>query len=161
MDQAKSIWQNRVTIIGAVVAAIAVLFFVAFQIIGLLQPMANPYVGIWTFLVLPVILVVGLILIPVGYLRERRTRRRLYPEVKQWPRWPTFDPNNPHHLRGLLVFLMGTGIVVVLIAVSSYEGYHYTDHEYEECQQCQELRHAISPGRCILRDQRTWHLALD
>lgn len=127
------------TIIGAAIAVIAVLFFIAFQIIGLFQPMANPYVGIWTYLVLPVILLIGLILIPIGYLRERRSRRKLYPEVKEWPRFPTFNPNDPRQLRGLLVFLVGTGMVMILIGVSSYEGYHYTD----STQFCGQLCHTV------------------
>jgi len=138
MDR-KSIWQNRLSTAGAVLAIVAVLFFISFQIIGLFQPMANPYVGIWTYMVIPSVLIIGLILIPLGYMRERHRRRTLYPEVKEWPRFPTFDPNDPRQLRGLLVFLSGTVVVVVLIAISSYEGYHYTD----STQFCGQLCHTV------------------
>lgn len=139
MNQAKSIWQNRMTIIGSVLAVIAILFFIAFQIIGFFQPVANPYVGIWTYLVVPAILTVGLILIPIGYMRERHARRRLFPEVKEWPRWPTFDPNDPRQLRGLLVFVIGTAVVFALIGIVSYGGYHYTD----STQFCGQLCHTV------------------
>jgi hypothetical protein len=138
MDR-NSIWQNQLSIAGAVLAVLSALFFVAFQVIGFLQPMANPYVGIWTFLVLPIVLVLGLILIPAGYVRERQRRRRLYPEVREWPRFPTFDPNDPRQLRGLLVFVAGTLVVLVLIGISSYEGYHYTD----STQFCGQLCHTV------------------
>jgi hypothetical protein len=138
MDR-KSIWQNQLSIAGAVLAVLSALFFVSFQIIGLFQPMANPYVGIWTFLVLPIVLMLGLVLIPAGYLRERQRRRRLYPDVQEWPRFPTFDPNDPRQLRGLLVFVAGTIVVILLIGISSYEGYHYTD----STQFCGQLCHTV------------------
>jgi hypothetical protein len=139
MNHAQSMWQNRSSIAGAILALLSVLFFVSFQVIGLFQPTSNPYIGIWTFLVLPAVLVLGLALIPIGYVLERRLRRRLYPEIKEWPRFPTFDPNNARHLRALIIFMVGTVIAVALIAISSYEGYHYTDSTQFCGQVCHEV----------------------
>jgi hypothetical protein len=135
----KSIWQNFWTITGAIVAILATLSFLAFQIMEILQPTSNPYVGIWTFLILPGVLVFGLILIPLGYIHERRLRRKLYPDVKDWPRLPHFDPNNPAHLRGLLVFGIGTLLVIPIVGMASYKGYHYTD----STQFCGQVCHSV------------------
>ncbi len=127
MAQLKSIWQNKITEAGVILAALAILFFLTFQVIELLTPTSNPYTGLWTFLLLPALMVVGLILIPAGYLRERGRRRRLYPEIKDWPKLPHFDPNNPSHRNALAVVGLGALLVIPLIAVSSYQGYHYTE----------------------------------
>ena len=139
MQPAKSLWQNKWTISGAVLAVLATLFFISFQLIEVLEPVANPYMGIWTFLILPALLIIGLLLIPLGYLLERRKRRRLYPEVTEWPRLPHFDPNNPRHLRGMIIFVAGTVLVIPLIGMSSYEGYHYTD----STQFCGQVCHQV------------------
>jgi hypothetical protein len=139
--EAKSVWQNRTTMTGAILAVLSLLFFISFQLIELVQPTSNPYTGLWSFLVLPAILVLGLLLIPLGAMLERRRRRRLYPEVSDWPRLPHFDPNDPHHRRLLIIFSMGTLIVIPLIAVSSYEGYHYTDSTQFCGQVCHSVMH--------------------
>ncbi len=123
----KSLWNNFWTITGAIIAILAALFFISFQIIDILVPTANPYIGIWTFMIFPALLVFGLLLIPVGYLLERKKRRIRYPEVESWPRFPQFDMNNSRHLRGLIIFCVGTLMVVPMIGIASYEGYHYTD----------------------------------
>ncbi len=127
MPQLKSIWQNRLTETGAVLAALAILFFISFQVIEALTPVSNPYTGLWTFLILPVVMIAGLTLIPVGYFRERARRRRLYPEIQEWPRLPHFDPNNPGHRKAAAVVGLGALLVIPLIGVSSYQGYHYTE----------------------------------
>src|SRR5512140_692713 len=139
MDSENSVWQNRTTVTGLILAVLSILFFISFQLIELVQPTSNPYTGLWSFMVLPAILLAGLLLIPLGAMLERRRRRRLYPEVSEWPRLPHFDPNDPHHRRLLTIFALGTLVVIPLIAVSSYEGYHYTD----STQFCGRVCHSV------------------
>lgn len=135
----RSIWSNFWSFTGAVVAVLAAVFFVSFQFIGLIMPTSNPYVGIWTFLVLPAVLVAGLLLIPLGYIRERNRRRKIQPEVEKWTRLPHFDLNNPKHRRGLLIFVLGTVVALPLIGMATYEGYHFTD----STQFCGEVCHSV------------------
>lgn len=139
MAQLKSIWQNRLTEIGALIAAVAILFFITFQVIELMSATSNPYTGLWTFLVFPVIMIIGLILIPLGYFRERRRRRKLFPDVKDWPRLPHFDPNNPVHRKAFAVVTLGSMVVIPLIFISSYQGYHYTESTGFCGQVCHEV----------------------
>ncbi|MBI3986933.1 MAG: hypothetical protein HY343_08445, partial [Lentisphaerae bacterium] len=126
-EELKSSWENRWTVAGAVLAALAILFFISFQLIELGQPTSNPYTGLWTFLVLPAFLIVGLMVMLLGWLLERRRRRRLYPDVRDWPKYPTFDLNTPRHRRQFLVFAGVAVIVMLLGSISSYRGYHSTD----------------------------------
>jgi hypothetical protein len=135
----KSIWQNFWSITGAILATLGTLFFISFQVIGTIAPTSNPYIGIWTFLVLPAVLVLGLLLVPMGYILERNRRRKLYPDVKEWPRFPQFDPNKRGHLRALGIFVFGTLVVAPLIGVATYEGYHFTD----STQFCGQVCHSV------------------
>ena len=139
MESAKSLWQNKITGTGAILAVIAIFLFLTAQTIELFRPISNPYTGLWTFLILPMILITGLILIPIGYLIERRRMRKLYPEVPHWNQLPRFDPNNPRHLRNLKIFAAGTILVLPLIIFSSYEGYHFTD----STQFCGQVCHTV------------------
>jgi hypothetical protein len=134
-----SLWENRVTATGAVIAILALLFFIISQIVDVLNPAGNPYRGIWAFMVLPALLVAGLILIPVGWVSERRRRRRLYPDVHEWQRFPRLDLNSPSQRRILRIFGIGTLVVIPLIGISTYEGYHYTD----STQFCGQVCHQV------------------
>ena len=136
---ATSLWENWVTATGAAVAVLALLFFVISQIVGVLSPAGNPYRGIWEFMVIPAFLIAGLIMIPAGWVWERGRRRRLYPDVHEWQRFPRLDLNNPAQRRILQIFGIGTLIVIPLIGVSTYEGYHYTD----STQFCGQVCHQV------------------
>lgn len=135
----RSLWQNVWTIAGAALAILSALFFISFQVIEFLEPSNNPYTGLWSFLVLPFFLVVGLVLIPLGWLIEKRSRLRKFPGIRHWPPLPRVDLNEPAHRRGVLVFALGTLLVVPLVGISTYGGYHYTD----STQFCGEVCHSV------------------
>jgi len=137
----KSIWTNPMTATGAVLAILAILFFISFQAIDLIQPTSNPYTGLWTFIVLPAVMIIGLILIPIGYFRERSRRRKYFPSITDWPRFPRLDLNKPHHRRALTIAVLSLLVVIPLIGVSSYEGYHYTDSTAFCGQVCHSVMH--------------------
>jgi hypothetical protein len=79
----------------------------------------NHYVGIFIYLVLPMILLTGLVLIPIG--RWRIARR--YPGG----RMPQFDFENPRHLRAFGVFLLMSAANICLFGIASYGAYHLSD----------------------------------
>ncbi len=139
MQKIRSIWQNPVTITGVVVSLLAVLFFIAFQLLDVFSGASNPYTGLWTFLILPIFLILGLILVPIGWVLERRRRRRLSPDVKEYPRFPQIDFNNPHHRKAIATVAAVIMLVIPLIGVSSYKGYHYTD----STQFCGQVCHSV------------------
>ncbi len=139
MQKIRSIWQNPVTVTGLVLALLAVLFFIAFQLLDVFSGTSNPYTGLWTFLILPVFFILGLVLVPIGGVLERRRRRRISPDVTEYPRFPQIDFNNPHHRKTIAVAAAGIMLVIPLIGVSSYEGYHYTD----STQFCGQVCHSV------------------
>ncbi len=141
MKELKSTWENRWTYAGAVIAALSILFFISFQLIELGLPTSNPYTGLWTFLVLPAFLIAGLILMLLGWLCERRRRRRLYPDIHDWPKYPRLDLNTPRHRKQLIIFAFVAMVVILLVSVSSYRGYHYTDSTQFCGQVCHSVMH--------------------
>lgn len=141
MKGLRSVWQNPWTIVGAVLAVLSVLFFASFQFFEFLEPSNNPYTGLWSFLILPAVLVFGLLLIPIGWLMERRRRRRYFPGIREFPRYPRLDLNDPRHRKLMSIFGAGTLVFLPFIGVSSYKGYHYTDSTQFCGQVCHSVMH--------------------
>lgn len=120
-----SLLRNRVSLAGmALTALIATnfLFLVALMLLGV-QP--NPYAGIVTYLIFPAAALIGLGLIPLGALFERRRRRKLAP--KEMPPYPRLDLNTASGRRALGA---GVAFFLVFIAITtagSYYAYQFTD----------------------------------
>ena len=67
---------NTITIIGVALASVS-LVTIAFLIgVELLQERPPPYIGLISYLILPVPLILGLLMIPIGMWRERRRLRQ-------------------------------------------------------------------------------------
>ena len=104
---------------GIVLATLGGGLFVALVVLGMVGVPFNHYVGIFIYLGLPAVLLIGLLLIPIG--RWRLARR--HPEGKL----PRFDFENPRHLRALGVFLGLTVVNVCLFGMASYGAYHVSE----------------------------------
>jgi len=123
--RAPSLLDNWVSLAGMIVAASSFFAAVLLIAIDLLGGSQNPYMGILTYLVVPFFLVVGLVLMGVGALLERRRRHRMRPgEV---PRWPRLDLNVPRQRRNLVAVSVGTFLFLGLTALGSYRTYAFTE----------------------------------
>ena len=119
-------WQNATTLIGAFLASLAALFLVSFLVIGRLRPAPSPYIGLWTYLVIPVILAGGLGLMPIGLLLRRRKYRKLYPHLIV-AAYPRLDLNDRRQRAILLSVMLATVVLIPIVGVISYQAYHFTD----------------------------------
>lgn len=134
---------NPISLLGV---GLALFGLAAILILFLLSSFAkggNPYLGIFTFLVFPGVMVFGLLLIPLGMWREKRRieRGRTTSLV--------FDFGNPRHRNAAVVFLVGTSVFLLVTTIGLYEGYHYT----ESVQFCGEVCHEVmAPERVAHRD---------
>lgn len=114
---------NPVSFTGiAIVTTMAVLFFVLL-VLDVAGAIANPYIGLVLYVTIPVILVVGLLLIPLGTWRAAR-QRRLRPDA---PEWPTIDFNNPRIRTMAVLILMLTVVNILIVSLAAYGGVHYMD----------------------------------
>lgn len=115
---------NPTSLIGAVLAAS---MFIAILVVALVDSTSaapNPYIGIIGFAILPVPLIIGLLLIPIGMWFEWRRRRRIGFEER---RLPSFDMNRPEHRRAFVIFAAGTILFFFLTAGGSYKAFEYTE----------------------------------
>src|ERR1035438_7110199 len=88
---------NWLSITGFIIAVNSALLILVFFIFSFLSSNANIYNGVFTYIILPVILIIGLIMIPVGMIIKRR-------RIKQSDqRWPILDLNKPNSRQGLVL----------------------------------------------------------
>ena len=72
----KGLYKNPISLIGIAVAAVALANIIFLVLIDTLSNQPSPYVGILAYMVAPAFLMVGLLLIPLGMVWERRRRLR-------------------------------------------------------------------------------------
>lgn len=123
------VWRNKLTYLGGFIAVVALLFILSFLFFDLVTAQPSPYIGVFTFLVFPAFLVLGIVLIVIGLLVARRQLKRRMQAGDATQYLPRVDLNRPRDRR----ILMGIGVVLLLIlpfiGVMSYQGYEYTDSD--------------------------------
>lgn len=136
----RSIWKNWVTLAGVVLAIgsfFAFLLLFAMDLLG--RDQGNPYLGILTYVVAPIFLIGGLILIFGGAWWQRR-------HIAKNPDAPAtrfaIDLSKPQQRWRLFWFGLGTLTFLLCTALGSYQTYHYT----ESVQFCGQVCHtAMEP----------------
>jgi NapC/NirT cytochrome c family, N-terminal region len=122
----RGLYRNVVSYFGAIVIAISLLLIFSLILLSFTQARPSPYLGIFTYLIFPANLVLGLLIFLYGMWRERRRRRRFGIE-KGLPPLPIFDLNNPHHRKTFAIVLVVGGVLAVLFSLSAYNTYLFTD----------------------------------
>ena len=123
-----SLYGNPISIVGLVLAGFALLMILTYMLFELVVHPANPYVDIIGFLILPSIFVLGLLLVPVGILFRLHWLRRHAARYQLTFRLPHIDLNSPTLRRRLAAFaLLNLFVILPVLAVTSYEGYGYTE----------------------------------
>ncbi len=114
---------NTISLIGAFIAILTFALILFLMFMEWLSPRSVPYLGVLTYIVLPVFLIMGLVLIPIGMWREHRRRvRGLGKQVL-----PKLDLNDPKHRRSTVVFLGATAIFLFFTGLGTYRAYEFTD----------------------------------
>jgi nitrate/TMAO reductase-like tetraheme cytochrome c subunit len=119
--------RNPLSLLGTAITTASAVLIVALLAIEYLGFHGNPYVGILSFLVLPAFFVVGLVLIPIGILRERRRARLAEERGEAPPEFPVIDLNLGRTRRLILVLLVLTAVNVVILAAATYKGVEVMD----------------------------------
>jgi hypothetical protein len=122
---ARIFWANSMTSAGSIIIVVAFVLLLAFMFVHIydvvLKRPTHPYVGLISFMVLPALMALGVVLVIGGLLLRRWRRRRGVPERKA-------EPLEGDRLlrRGVVIGLLTT-VFLVLFGTFSYEAYHYTD----------------------------------
>ncbi len=119
------LFYNAVSYLGVMIALVAAAAEVFLFIVDFIEKGHNLYLGLFTYLLLPGVLLFGLFLIPVGvYWKKSRIKRGL-PSLEL--RHFRIDMSLPHHRNALLIFIVGTAILLLMTLVGSYKAFHYTE----------------------------------
>jgi hypothetical protein len=116
-----SITHNGISLAGTALAIMGLVLIISLFVMEQLGFEGGPYLGILTYLILPMIFVTGLILIPVGAVLYRRSLRRM-PGGKATPLMPVFDLNQPKTRRWTMIFVAATMLNIVIVAGATYKG---------------------------------------
>lgn len=106
-------------------AAACGLIIAFFMIASLLFDTGGSYTGLFIYIVLPVFLVIGLILIPVGMRRRSRWIRRGGEESAV--RWVKIDLTDQRQWNAIALFIIVTIGFLLLTGIGSYKAFHYTE----------------------------------
>lgn len=164
------IWRNTLTVVGSVLAALTILFILSFLAIDLAAAHPSPYIGLFTFLVFPTILVVAVGMMVLGLVLARRKFRIRFGTTEGILYFPRVDFTDAKHRRALGAGAAVLAAAVPVIGVMSYEGYHYTDsnefcgkvcHEVMEPQFAafQQSPHAhVACAECHIGPGASWYV---
>ena len=127
---------NPITLIGAAIAVINFGLILFLMILEAFTSNPKPYMGIIAFVILPGFLIIGLILIAFGIIREHRRERQ---GKIRGAHFPVIDLNNPRHRSALTFFSVGTILLLLFSAFGSFKAYEYTDSN----QFCGTICHSV------------------
>ena len=125
-DFLASITHNVISLLGTALAVASLVLMACLFAMEQFGFEGGPYIGILTYLILPMLFVIGLLLVPIGALLYRRKLRRLHGD-EAMAAMPVFDLNRPATQRWTLIFLGATMLNIVILASATYKGVHYME----------------------------------
>ena len=120
-----SLFRNYISYFGLAIVAASVTSFVLLMLIEITSPSENPYTGLITFIAVPSIVMLGLLITVVGLVWERH--RRVSMTDAQIAAFPVLDLNDPRRRRALIVFMGISFIFLFMSAFVSYRAFEYTE----------------------------------
>jgi NapC/NirT cytochrome c family, N-terminal region len=116
--------RNTVSLIGTSLAIGSLTLFLSMLVIQFMGLRGGAYLGIITFIALPALLVLGLLLIVLGIRGERR---RLAARPGEELRFPVLDLNSERTRKALIGLMVLSTISLVVLAGASYKGVEVMD----------------------------------
>lgn len=135
MQLPKSV-RNWISVTGAVIALFNLVLIAFLFIIILLFDVGSSYAGLFIYIILPMFLVGGLLMIPLGIIITKRRQGR---KLQSSAAWPVIDFNKPSTRNASLIFGIGTILLIIFSSLGSYEAFHYT----ESVEFCGKLCHEV------------------
>ncbi len=130
--------RNWISITGAVLAVFNLASILSLFVLNTFFGFGGSYIGLFIYIVLPIFLIAGLLLIPIGMRINRKRARKAEKEGKRL-NWPVLDFNNVATRNAGTIFIAGTVVLLIISSVGSYEAFHYT----ESVEFCGKLCHQV------------------
>ena len=117
---------NLRTLIGAAIASVSFGLVLFLTVLDLFEGEQKPYVGILTFIILPIFILFGLALVFYGVWREHRLEKQGLPHEHKLPH---IDLNDPKQRNAFFWISLGGLILLIFSAFGSFKAYEYTDSD--------------------------------
>ncbi|MFA5974100.1 MAG: NapC/NirT family cytochrome c [Lentimicrobiaceae bacterium] len=115
---------NWITITGFLLAVNSLIVIVLLFLFSMLQSESNPYMGLFTYIVSPAFMVLGLLMIPIGMWNKRK---KMKGQDYATQKWPILDMNNKFNRTAVIRISIITLVLLVATAMGSYQAFHYTE----------------------------------
>jgi len=112
---------NWISLTGAVIALISLFMIIFLFAISYFLDRGGSYLGLVIYILLPSFLIVGLILIPIGMIKNFKKKKDGESKL------PLIDLNQVSHRNAFMIFISGTILFLFLSAIGSYEAFHYSE----------------------------------
>ena len=122
-DRSRDSYRNWLSLTGSALATVGAILFLAFFFLDLAGFQGNPYFGIVSYLFLPALFVLGLLLIPFGLWRARRRAAAGRPMHE----WPVIDLSQRHVRHAVVGVVALTCVNAAIIATATTESVEYVD----------------------------------
>jgi hypothetical protein len=130
---------NGLTIAGVVLTTLSGLLIVIFLIAQLWGGLTSPYIGLFAYVVLPAIFILGLIEIPIGMWRRRARLIRDGATEAELTTFPKLDFNDPQIRRVATIIIVLTALNAVILGAASF----FAVEEMETVAFCGETCHTV------------------
>jgi nitrate/TMAO reductase-like tetraheme cytochrome c subunit len=125
--------RNPISLAGVALAIVSIANIFLFVLIDIIGDKPSPYIGILAYMVSPAFLALGLLLMLVGVLLERRKK------VVSTEFYPRIDLNDKAQRSAVISFMTFLVVFVSVSAAGSYKAYEFTD----SVQFCGQLCHTV------------------
>lgn len=133
------LYRNYLSFAGTAIALASLMSIVFLFMIELTSAHEQPYLGIFTYILFPGIMIFGLFLVGIGMLFERRRRRKSAPT--DIAAFPILDLNNASQRRTFLILMCAAFLFLFVSAFGSYRVYEYS----ESVTFCGQVCHVMNP----------------
>jgi hypothetical protein len=127
---------NWMSLAGVALAANSLLVIVVLFLFSMFSENSNTYLGLFIYIIVPMFLVIGLLMIPLGIILKIRKKEAPGEEVGNWP---VFNFNDPKFRKGFFAITMITIVLLLISAMGSYEAFKYS----ESVEFCGTLCHKV------------------
>ncbi len=122
--ETRTLYRHPLAAIGGALILTGVLGFVVLVVIDFFTPGDNPYRSLVTFIGLPALVLLGLLIFLLAVRIQVVRARRRGEQVRFLLR---IEPSDPHYMRNLWLFLGLSGLFAMVVAFSGFKAYEATD----------------------------------
>ena len=119
------LYRNTISYFGGLIVAVSIVLILLFLLLSFSLRLPSPYIGIFTYMIFPAFLALGVLIFLYGLFRESRRRRRL--GLKEALPYPVLDLNNRRQRRKFAILLAGGSLFAILLSFVGYNAYLFTD----------------------------------